>query len=120
MAQYFSDIQVSDKGMIKLIRNNGKDYIFPASKIIQVQRVKPKDDPNSWVPIARDLFSLFGSDAFKETRPETICIVTSDDYLYVSVPYSDALYSRIDNAHTYSTNRAKDKYGTFRQLSYLK
>lgn len=116
MAQHFNDIQVSDKGMIKLIRNGGKDYIFPASKIITVQRQKPTDTdlPGSWVPVVRDLLSLFGSDAYKETRPDTVCIVTNDDYLYVSVPYTDELYRRIDNAHTYSTNLAKEKYGTFR------
>jgi len=114
MAQYFDDIQVSDKGMVKLIRSGGKDYIFPASKIVQVKRVKPADDPNSWVPLARDIFSLFGSDAFKETRPDTLCIITNDDWLYVRTPYSDELYRRIDDAHTYSTNRDRAKYGTFR------
>lgn len=69
MDQYFDNIQISDKGMVKLIRNNGKDYIFPASKIITVHRVKPNDDPNSWIPIARDLCNILNVDAFQETRP---------------------------------------------------
>lgn len=114
MAQYFDDIQISDKGMIKLIRSGGKDYIFPASNITQVKREKPKDHPDSWIPAARGLAELFGSDAFKETRPDTVCVITKDDYLYVKVPYTDSLYRRIDEAHTYSVNVAKNKYGTFR------
>ena len=31
--QSFDHIQISDKAMIKLIRTNGRDYVFRASKI---------------------------------------------------------------------------------------
>jgi len=114
MDQYFDDIQISDKGMIKLIRNEGKNYIFPASDMVTVHRVKPVDSPNSWIPIARDLCSALDIDAFKETRPDTVCIETENDYLYVRVAYSDSLYKRLDDAHTYSTEIARKKYGTFK------
>lgn len=114
MVQYFDNIQVSDKGMVKLIRSQGKDYIFPASNITQVYRVKPKDDPNSWIPAARAISSLFGSELFKETRSDTVCLETKDGSLYVNVPFTDELYRRLDDAHTYSTERAKEKYGVFK------
>ncbi|EOC8184545.1 hypothetical protein ACI5MQ_004866 [Salmonella enterica subsp. enterica serovar Anatum] len=114
MTQYFDDIQISDKGMIKLIRNTGKDYIFPASNIIQVYRVKPYVHPDSWIPAARAISNLFGSDAFKETRPDTVCLKTKDGELYVRIPFTDELYQRIDDAHTYSTRRAESKYGKFK------
>ncbi|ECD8811007.1 hypothetical protein FMQ39_18280 [Salmonella enterica] len=114
MDQYFDNIQISDKGMVKLIRNNGKDYIFPASKIITVHRVKPNDDPNSWIPIAMDLCNILNVDAFQETRPYTVCVETDEGYLYVNIPYTEQLYNRLDNAHAYSTNIAKEKYGTFK------
>jgi hypothetical protein len=114
MAQYFDDVKISDKGMIKLIRNNGSDYIIPASQLIQVNRQRPPDNPNSWHPIARSIAGLFDSDAFKDTRVDTVCIVTKKDYFYVNIPYTDDLYRRLDDAHTISTNIEEKKNGVFR------
>lgn len=98
MEQWFDDIQISDKGMIKLIRNEGKNYIFPASNIIRVYGVKP--------------YTISFWDTWKKDR--MVGLETNDGDLIVRVTLTDDLKKRIDLARSYSNERAREKYGVFK------
>ncbi|MBK0018899.1 hypothetical protein [Kosakonia sp. S42] len=112
MDQYFDDIQISDKGMIKLIRNEGKNYIFPASNIIRIYGVKPYEDPGSWVSVVVTIICALTGRTLQEDL--TVGLETNDGDLHVRVILTDDLEKRIKRARSYSNDRAKEKYGVFR------
>lgn len=112
MDQYFDDIQISDKGMIKLIRNEGKNYIFPASNIIRVYGVKPYVIPGSWVPAVTTLIGALTGRTVQEDL--TLGLETNDGNLHVRVILTDDLDKRIEKARSYSNERVREKYGVFR------
>lgn len=107
MAQYFDEVKVSEKGMVKLIRNNGRDFIFPANRILDVCRIE-EDSEFNIVELIADIIRK------EVTKPKTtVLIKTKDGHLYVNVPFTEELYNRLNTAHTISENIAAKKYGTF-------
>lgn len=114
MPQYFDDIQISDKGMIKLIRRGGKDYIFPASKIVAVKRQRPHVDPNVLIYVIAHLLQKFSRNGNANSNNDTVLIESEDDYFYIKILFTDSLYNRLNDARKYSTERYQSTYGTFK------
>lgn len=119
--QFFDNIQISEKGMIKLIRNGGKDYVFPASEINDFQACEQSQNYNS-----NDLSPLFNLAGFfigkmlniekTEQKPaHKLMLITDNGYLYVDVLYRDK-YQGIMEAISKSRAIYKKKYGTFRDI----
>ncbi|MCS2161565.1 hypothetical protein MUU47_10620 [Scandinavium sp. H11S7] len=132
MAQSFDNILISDKGMIRLIRNNGRDYTFPASKIRRVEGVKAVEKVNNdatgsnggsvsgfifvlAIHVLRNYANKHSSNKNPEaeSKPDMLAIYTDEDYFYVETPYTAMLQMRIDHARIYSKNVADSKYGHF-------
>ena len=111
--QDFDDIKISEKGMIKLVRDRGKDYIFPASEIIKIWSIKPKKIDYGPLNLVVKVADFFGKGP-KDTRENTLCLETENGDLYINIPYSNILEDRIYEAMEYSKKISEEKYGVFK------
>lgn len=114
--QFFDNVLVSDKGMIKLIRNGGRDYIFPASEIIDIQACVENNNQRSSNAPLFDLAEFFIGkmlDIQPKEQAQKLMIIKNEGYFFVNVLYRDK-ESSIRSAITKSNEISRKKHGTFR------
>lgn len=114
--QFFDNVLVSDKGMIKLIRHGGRDYIFPASEIIDIQACVENNNQRSSNTPLFDLAEFFIGkmlDIQPKEQAQKLMIIKNEGYFFVNVLYRDK-ESSIRSAITKSNEISRKKHGTFR------
>lgn len=114
--QFFDNVLVSDKGMIKLIRNGGRDYIFPASEIVDIQACVENNNQRSSNTPLFDLAEFFIGkmlDIQPKEQAQKLMIIKNEGYFFVNVLYRDK-ESAIRAAITKSNQISRKKHGTFR------
>ena len=114
--QFFDNVLVSDKGMIKLIRNGGRDYIFPASEIVDIQACVENNNQRSSNAPLFDLAEFFLGkmlDIQPKEQAQKLMIIKNEGYFFVNVLYRDK-ESSIRSAITKSNEISRKKHGTFR------
>ena len=114
--QCFDNVLVSDKGMIKLIRNGGRDYIFPASEIVDIQACVENNNQRSSNAPLFDLAEFFIGkmlDIQPKEQAQKLMIIKNEGYFFVNVLYRDK-ESAIRSAITKSKEISRKKHGTFR------
>lgn len=114
--QFFDNVLVSDKGMIKLIRNGGRDYIFPASEILDLQACVEKNTQRSSNAPLFDLAEFFIGkmlDIQQKEQAQKLMIIKNEGYFFVNVLYRDK-ESAIRSAITKSNAISRQRHGTFK------
>ena len=114
--QFFDNVLVSDKGMIKLIRHGGRDYIFPASEIIDIQACVENNNQRSSNTPLFDLAEFFIGkmlDIQQKEQAQKLMIIKNEGYFFVNVLYRDK-ESAIRSAITKSNAISRKKHGTFK------
>lgn len=140
MAQYFNDIQISDKGMIKLVSNSGEDYIFPARKITNFGGYQDYIEPE---PMVLNMYEksmltqileigcavlIHVVDAYRNRFSESLneenllpvkdypfllWVEVNDQKIYTNKLYDHELNNRLNEAKKYSLHWYADKFGYF-------
>ncbi|MBT2059499.1 hypothetical protein ABKV35_13910 [Enterobacter kobei] len=110
--QQFDRIEISDKGMIKLIRNGGKDFIFPAARI-NTYDIKEYEEQltGDFAGIAELIGTLLGT--LKKEKYHNLTLYTSDDELVIT-KIEPRIVIRLDEAINKSREIEVKKYGVFR------
>ena len=112
ISQMFSDVLTSDKGMVKLIRNDGADFIFNAINIIDVLKCeKEYRTDNVYETIS------FIKDTCSNSKPEYAVIVLGGRYkgqgnILVYKNY-DYVFQKIKEAKAIAKSIDEKKNGVF-------
>ncbi|BEN97557.1 hypothetical protein [Serratia marcescens] len=119
MAQYFDEILVSDKAMVKLVRNGGKDFIFKASKIqsLEIEKRREHTSPEHNTDFgnffANFVINSIANSGRSSRTISTLKLLIDGDYFYIN-SWSGDISSRLQEAIKKSKAIDNRKYGEFR------